>query len=99
MKRLLRRVAYSLAFAAASVIGGWWLGKAISSFSFEMPYWLDVMIRAGMRLAGAPDPLEPEDIETFGLMALWLACCIVVAALLGIALFLLRRDLKKRHVR
>jgi hypothetical protein len=99
MKRLVRRVAYTITFIAASVIGGWWLGKTLSSFSFEMPYWLDVTIRAGMHLAGAPDPLDPEDIETFGLLSLWFACCVAVAAVLGIALFLSRRNLKKRRAR
>lgn len=50
-----------------------------------------------MHAAGAPDPLDPEIIEIFGLMTLFVACCIVVASALGIALFLLRRYLKKRR--
>jgi ABC-type multidrug transport system fused ATPase/permease subunit len=97
MKRLFRRAVSLIAFITASVVGGWWMGKALSSFSFEIPYWLDVAIRAGMHLAGIPDPLDPEDIETIGLFALWLAYSLVVAAILGGALFQLRRYLKKRR--
>ncbi|MFP6561186.1 hypothetical protein WJ542_23190 [Paraburkholderia sp. B3] len=97
MNRLLRRAAYLIAFIAASVVGGWWIGKALSSFSFEMPYWLDVTIRAGMHLTGMHDPLNPEDIETIGLFALWLIYSLVVAAMLGIVLSGLRRYLKKRR--
>ena len=50
-----------------------------------------------MHVAGAPDPLDPEIIEIFGLMTLFIACCIVVSIVLGIGLFVLRRYLKKRR--
>lgn len=97
MKRLMHRVAYVIVFFAASVFGGWWLGKFISSFPFEFPLWLLETIEAGMHVAGAPDPLDPEIIEIFGLMTLFIACCIVVSIVLGIGLFVLRRYLKKRR--
>jgi hypothetical protein len=97
MKRSILHATYAVALIAASLYGGWWLGKFISSFPFEFPLWLLEMIEAGMHAAGAPDPLDPEIIEIFGLMTLFVACCIVVAIALGIALFLLRRYLKKRR--
>ncbi len=97
MKRATLRVSYVIAFIAASVFGGWWLGKLTSSFSFEMPLWLASTIESGMYLAGATDPLDPEDVETFGLISLSFAYCIVVAALLGIDLLVWRRYRKKRR--
>jgi hypothetical protein len=97
MKRSILRATYVIAFIVGSVYGGWWIGELTSSISFEMPLWLAYTIEAGMHLAGAPDPLDPEIIETFGLMLLWLAYSILVAIVLGIGLFLLRRYLKKRR--
>jgi hypothetical protein len=97
MKRAMLRAAYVIAFIAASIFGGWWLGKLISQFSFEMPDWLATTIETAMYGAGATDPLDPEDIETFGLMALFLACCIGGAIVLAIALWGWRQYRKKRR--
>ena len=98
MKRSILRATYVIAFIVASLYGGWWIGELTSSISFEMPLWLAYTIEAGMHLAGAPDPLDPEIIEIFGLILLWLAYSILVVAIaLGICLFLLRRYLKKRR--
>jgi hypothetical protein len=91
MKRLTWRVTGVIAYIAASIVGGWGLGKTFSALEFEIPFWLDVTIRAGMHMAGARDPLDPEDIETFGLFTLWLAYSLLVAVVLGIVLFLVRR--------
>jgi hypothetical protein len=97
MKRALSRLICAPVFIAASIVGGWWLGRLTSSFSFEMPLWLVSTIKAGMHLAGANDPLDPENIETFGLFALWFTYSVVVAVMLWIALRLLRRYWKKRR--
>ncbi|WP_118180214.1 hypothetical protein [Paraburkholderia phosphatilytica] len=97
MKRLIQRLIYALAFVSASVIGGWWLGRLLSPISFGMPLWLDIMIEAGMHLAGATDPLDPEDIELIGLFILFLAYCIIVGVVLAVALRTLRRYIKKRR--
>ncbi|NIF53008.1 hypothetical protein [Burkholderia sp. Ax-1724] len=97
MKRIVWCTACVLAFLGASVAGGWWLGELLSPFSFDMPYWLDVTIRAGMHLVGVPDPLDPDDIETIGLFLLFLTYCIVVAVVLSSALFMLKRHLKKHR--
>ena len=95
MKQALSRLVGALAFIVISIFGGWWLGRLTSSFSFEMPLWLVSTIKAGMHLAGASDPLDPEDIETFGLFALLFAYSIAVAIVLWIALRLLRRYREK----
>jgi len=73
-------------------------GAFICRFSFEMPYWLDVSIRELLHLAGQQEPLDPGDIETMGLLALFLACCLAVAIVLGASLRVLRGKLRKRHV-
>ncbi|WP_118180215.1 hypothetical protein [Paraburkholderia phosphatilytica] len=99
MKRAFQRTVSTLAFIAASIVGGWWLGKFISMFSFEMPIWLAIAIKAVMHLAGATDPIDPDDIELLGLFGLFLACCIVVAVVLAIALAAVRRYLKRRRAR
>ncbi|MCC8395897.1 hypothetical protein LJ656_25250 [Paraburkholderia sp. MMS20-SJTR3] len=99
MKRIIQRGACGLAFVVASLVGGWWLGEILSSFSFAMPYWLDVAIRAAMHMAGEPDPLDPEDIETIGLVLLFVTYCIVVAVVLASALRLVRGYLGKRLAR
>jgi hypothetical protein len=98
MKRQLRSIAYALAFVFASFVGGWCLGAFICRFSFEMPYWLDVSIRALLHLAGQQEPLDPGDIETMGLLALFLACWLAVAVVLGAGLRVLRGTLRKRHL-
>ncbi|TCG09512.1 hypothetical protein BZM27_04725 [Paraburkholderia steynii] len=54
-------------------------------------------IKMGMHLAGATDPLDPEDIETFGLFVLFFAYCVAVATLLWIALRLSRRRMNGRR--
>ncbi|MEM5367313.1 hypothetical protein V4C53_14905 [Paraburkholderia azotifigens] len=97
MKRAIQRLTFALSFIGASVVGGWWLGRLTSSLSFEMPLWLESTIKAGMRLAGATDPLDLEDIETFGLFALFFAYCIAVATVLAIALLLLRQHPGRRR--
>jgi hypothetical protein len=97
MKRAIQRLTFALVFIAASIVGGWWLGRLTSSLSFEMPLWLASIIKAGMHIAGATDPLDPEDVETFGLFALFLAYCVAVSIVLAIALLLLRRHLNARR--
>jgi hypothetical protein len=97
MKRILKRIGSGIPFLFLSFIGGWGLGAFISRFSFEMPYWLDVTIRAGMHIAGVPEPLDPDDIETIGLFCLLLACWVVSAAVLGGAWTLVVRHVRKRR--
>lgn len=97
MKRTALRLIGAIAFIVASVVGGWCLGWLTSSFSFEMPVWLAAAIKMGMHLAGATDPLDPEDIETFGLFVLFFAYCVAVATLLWIALRLSRRRMNGRR--
>jgi hypothetical protein len=97
MKRVVHHIARVVAFVVASIFGGWCLGTLTSSISFEMPLWLASTIETGMYWAGATDPLDPEVIEIFGLLLLWIAYSIITAVVLWIALSTLRRYLGSRR--
>jgi hypothetical protein len=97
MKRAIHRIGCVVAFVVASIFGGWCLGALTSSITFEMPLWLASTIETGMYLAGATDPLDPEVIEIFGLLLLWIAYSIISAVVLWIALSTLRRYVGKRR--
>jgi hypothetical protein len=97
MRRAVHHIVCVVAFVVASIFGGWCLGKLTSSISFEMPLWLASAIERGMYLARATDPLDPEAVEIFGLLLLWIAYSIITAVLLSMALLMLRRYLRRRR--
>lgn len=64
MIRLIKHVAFAIAFAGMSCVGGWCLGAFIAQFAFEMPLWLYHAIRFAIQLSGHDELDNLDDIET-----------------------------------
>jgi hypothetical protein len=86
MIRLIKHVAFAIAFAGMYCVGGWCLGAFIAQFAFEMPLWLYHAIRFAIQLSGHDELDNLDDIETLALAGMIAMCCIVVAITLAITL-------------
>ncbi|CAG4921681.1 hypothetical protein R52603_05162 [Paraburkholderia saeva] len=96
MKRRLQRIASVLAYVAASLIGGWFLGAFISHTSRWIPEWLWNAIRDAVRASGIEALRDEDDIEMLCIFALTIASWLTVALVLGIAWFAVASIRKRR---
>jgi hypothetical protein len=97
MIRLIKHVAFAIAFVGMSCVGGWCLGALIAQFSFEMPLWLYHAIRFVIQLSGHDELDNLDDIETLALAGMIAICCIVVAITLAITLRIVAHHVRKRR--
>lgn len=85
-------------------VGAWFFGRLhlarfLLTLSFEMPLWLEKLIRWGLWTVIQDDKPDPEDIETIGIGLLILASFVVVAPVIFMVSIFGWRRLNARRFR
>ena len=93
----MKKALYIFANVLVALVGGWWLAQFVASLPYEMPSWLDSGIRAGIRLTGASQLDNTDDIETIAIILAILACSALVGVVLAIATWLGCRLIARRQ--
>jgi hypothetical protein len=93
----MKKAAYFLANILLALVGGWWLAQFVGTLPYEMPSWLDSVIRGAMRLTRSTQFDNTDDIETIAIIVTFLACFALLGALLALANFAGCRVLSRRH--
>lgn len=78
----MKKALYVFANIVVAVVLGWMLAHFVAGLSYEMPFWLDRAIRAGIGATGATSLDNTDDIETIAIIGIFAAC----VALVGLAL-------------
>jgi hypothetical protein len=87
----VRRLSFIAAFFVSTIGGGWLLACFVTSFPFDMPVFLYRLIRLSIAVSGHDELDNPEDIQTLGLMCLVVACWLVAALTLWLAMLAISR--------
>jgi len=98
MKRWLPRIASMLAYVAASLVGGWFLGAFISHTALWIPEWLWNAMRDTVRATSVVGLYNEDDVETLCLVALTIASWLTVTLALGVAWFAVACYVRKRRM-
>jgi hypothetical protein len=98
MRQSLSGILGLSAGAAIAIVGGWYLAHAIADCFCNMPFFLDMSLRAALRFTGNGELDNPNDLETLALLWLLVTCVMLVAGVLACGHFAWRHW-RSRHDR
>ncbi len=98
MTQLLSGILWLSAGAVIAIVGGWYLAHAIADCFCNMPFFLDMSLRAALRFTGNGELDNPNDLETLALLWLLVTCVMLVAGVLACGRFAWRHW-RPRHDR
>jgi hypothetical protein len=93
MKRFCAKGLIAFANVTITLIGGWFLSHVIEFWPYNMPDFLDVAIRAVLKVTGHEELANTDDIEKLAILLFLIVSILFVGAVVLLCNIVVRRYL------